>query len=84
MEEARYEVKKDDGNFMAKEITKDSDVIEAPKREEDQRVHAHNSWMEEIFMLIYLLFVVVTQRMNCLCAYERELVDDLFAGQRKE
>ena len=37
---------------MVKEITKDSDVIEASKRGEDQRVHAQNSWMAEIFMLM--------------------------------
>ena len=39
MEEAQCEVRKDDGHFMVIEITKDSDVKEASKREEDQRIH---------------------------------------------
>ena len=60
MEEAQYEVRKDDGNFMVKEITKDSDVIEASKREEGQSVLTHNSRMKDVFMLIYFMFAYVT------------------------
>ena len=36
MEEAQYGVINDDGNFMVKEITKDSDVKEGSQREEYQ------------------------------------------------
>ena len=58
-EEAQYEVREDDGKFMVKQITKDSDVIEANRREEGQRVPTHNSRMKDVFMLIYFVF--------CLC-----------------
>jgi hypothetical protein len=68
MEEAQYEDRKGDGKCMVKEITKDSDVIEASNREKDQRVQAQNSWMEDIIMLMSFLFVFVTERLNCLCA----------------
>ena len=60
MQEAHYEVTKDDGNFMVKEITKDSDVIEASRRDEGQIVLTQNSWMKDIFMLIYFMFSYVT------------------------
>ena len=56
MEEVKCEFRKDDGKFMVKEFTKDSDVKEASKREEDKIIHTHNSWMENIIMLMSFLF----------------------------
>ena len=84
MEEAQYEVKKDDRNFMAKEITKDRDVIEASIREEGKIIHTHNSWMEDIIMLMSFLFVFVIGRLKCLCANEEESIDKLSVGQKEE
>ena len=83
MEEEQYEVRKDDGNLTVKEITKDNDVIEASRREEEQRVLIQNSWLKDVFMLIYFLFYYVTRNLINLHAYEGELVENLFAGQRK-
>ena len=84
MEEAQYEVRKNDGKFMAKEITKNSDVIEASRREEDQRVLTRNSWMKDISMSIYFMFAYVTGNFINLCADEVEPFDNLFSGQRKK
>ena len=35
-------------------------MIEASRRVEGQRVLTHNSWMKDVFMLIYSLFACVT------------------------
>ena len=65
MEEAQYEVRKDDGRYMVNETTKGSEVTEARKREEDQRIHTQNLWMVDIFMLMYFLVAYVTGNLNC-------------------
>ena len=69
---------------MVTEITKDSDVTVTSRREEGQRIQVENSWISGIIMLISFMFVVVTRRLNYIYADERELVDNLFTGQRKE
>ena len=69
---------------MVKEFTKNSDVKEVSKREEDQRIHTQNSWMENIIMLMSFMFAVVTGKLNYLCVDEGEPVDNLFASQRKK
>ena len=80
MEEAQYEVINDDGKCMVTEITKDGDVTVTSKREEGQIIQVENSWISGIIMLIIFMFVVVTGRLNYLCADEGEHVDNLFAG----
>ena len=57
---------------------------EARKREEDQRIHTHNSWMENIIMLMSFLFVFVTRRLKCLCSDEEKSIDELSARQNEE
>ena len=84
MEESQYEVGNDDGKFMVKEITKDSDLIEASRREEGQRVLTHNYRMKDAFMLIYFMFAYVTGNLINPRTDEGEPVDNLFTGQRKE
>ena len=69
---------------MVNEITKGSEVTEARKREEDQRIHTHNSWMAKIFMLMYFLFSYVTGNLNCLCADEEKPIDKLSTGKKEE
>ena len=83
IEEAQYEVNKNNGKCMVTEITKDGDVIVTSKGEEGQRIQEENSWTSSIIMLINFLFTVVTGRLNCLYAGRGEPVDNLFAGQRK-
>ena len=70
MEEAQFEVIKGGERYMANEITKDSDVIETRRMEEGQRIHASNSWMKYVFMLIYFLFAYVTRNLINLYADE--------------
>ena len=84
MEEGQYEVVNDDGKCMVTEITKDGDVTVTSKREKGQRIQVENSCIPGIIMLISFMFVIVTARLNYLCADEGEPVDNLFAGQRKE
>ena len=84
MEEAQYEVIKNNGKYMVTEITKDSDVTVTSKMEEGQRIQVANSWISDIIMLISFMFVVVTWRLNYIYAHEGELVDNLFTGQMKE
>ena len=84
MEEAQCEVINGGERYMTNEITKDGDVTKTCRGEERQEIHAHNSWMKDIFMLIDFVFSYVTGNLINLCADEGEPVDNLFAGQRKE
>ena len=67
VEEAQCEVIKGGERYMTNEITKDDYVIEIGKGEEIQEIHAHNSWMKDVFMLIYFLFSYVTGNLINLC-----------------
>ena len=84
MEEAQYEFIKGGERYMTNEITKDGDVEETGKGEKRKEIHAHNSWMKYVFMLIYFLFSYVIGNLINLCADEGEPIDNLFVGQRKE
>ena len=69
---------------MVKQITKDSDVIEASRREEGKRFLTWNSRMKDVIMLKCFLFSYVIGNLINLCADEGKPVDNLFTGQRKE
>jgi len=69
---------------MINGITKDGDVTETGKGEKGQRIHAQNSWMVDIFMLMYFLFAYVTWNLNCLYANEGKPIDKLSARQKEE
>ena len=84
MDEAQCEVIKGGERYITNEITKDGDVTETGKGEKSQEIHAQNSWMADIFMLMYFLFAYVTGNLIHLYADEGELVDKLFVGQRKK
>ena len=84
MEEAQYEVRRNNGNCMVTEITKDNDVTVTSRREEGQRLQVENSWISCILLLMSFLSTVVAGRLNYIYADEGELVDNLFTGQRKE
>ena len=60
MEEAQYRVINDDGKCMVAEIIEDGDVRVTSKREEGKQIQVYNSWMRDIFILIYFLFDHVT------------------------
>ena len=60
MEEALCEVGKGGERYMTNEITKDGDVTKTCRGEERQEIHAHNSWMKDVFVLIYFMFSYVT------------------------
>ena len=59
-------------------------MIEARRREEGQRIHTQNYWMEEIIMLMSFLFVFVIVRPKCLCANEEISIDKLSTGNKEE
>ena len=84
IEEAQYEVNKNNGKCMVTEITKGGDVTVTSKGEEGKRIQQENSWTSSIIMLINFMCIVVTRRLNCLYAGRGEPVDNLFVGQRKE
>ena len=84
MEEAQCGVINGDGKCMVTKIIKDGDVIVTSRREVGQRIQVENSWMRDIYMLIYFMFAYVTRNLTNLCADEGEPVNNLFAGQRKE
>ena len=60
LEEEQYEFIKGGERYMTNEVNKDGDVTETYKGEKSQEIHAHNSWMKDVFMLIYFLFAYVT------------------------
>ena len=84
MEEAECEVIKGGERYMTNEITKDGDVTKIGKGEKSQEIHARNSWMTDIFMLMYFLFAYVTRNLIYLYEDKGEPVEKLFAGQRKK
>ena len=84
MEEAQYEVINNNGEGMATEVTKYSDVTVTSRREEGQRIQVDNSWISRIIVIISFMLDVVIGRLNYIYADEGELVDNLFTRQRKE
>ena len=54
------------------------------KMEEDQRIHTQNSWMADIFMLMYFLVAYVKGNLNCLCVDEEKYIDRLTVGKKEE
>ena len=77
MEEAQCEFIKGGERYMINEVIKDGDVIETYKGEKSQEIHAQNSWMTGIIMLMSFMFVFVTGRLICLYADEDEPIDKL-------
>ena len=84
IEEAQYEVNKNNGKCMVTKITKDGDVTVTSKGEEEQRFQEENSWTSIIIMLINFMFTIVIGRLNCIYAGRGEPIDNLFARKRKE